>query len=196
MPQVIGIEEILASSEARYAVAWLDEPLVAYGKLVLVGLWPIMTLDMSPLLADSFADMGDRPYIGLNLTRAKASLADLFAEEVRPLPLKRPSGKTGPTSLRAMVPIQTRAMLNRDPYPDDDREWYDTYRQIIRSMVPDRAKIWLAEEDLVYEGNLGNHRIPQEDEEALFEIAGLEPNQWTGTFVDDLVPLKSKWKRW
>lgn len=196
MPQVIDIDEILAPPGARYAVAWLDEPLVAYGKLVLVGLWPITTLDANSPYMDDFADMGDRPYIGLNLTLAKATLEDIFAEEVRSLPLKRPSGKTDPTSLQAMVPIQVRAILKRDPYPDDDREWHDTYSQIIRSMVPDRAKIWLAEEDLVYEGNLGNRRIPREDEEALFEIAGLEPNQWTGTFVDDLVPLKSKWKRW
>lgn len=34
-----------------------------------------------------------------------------------------------------------------------------------------------------------------EDEEAFLEIAGLEPNQWTGTFVENLIPPKAKWYR-
>ena len=94
-----------------------------------------------------------------------------------------------------MVSIQTRAMLGREERLDDDSEWHDTQSRIIRSMVPDRAKIWSAEAEFIYMGNLGNHRIPMEDEEAFLEIAGLEPNQWTGTFVENLIPPKAKWYR-
>ena len=195
MPQVIDINEVPAPSGKRYAVAWLDEPLDVYGKVVLVGLWPIMTLCASACLMDP-AIRGNRPFIGLDLTGARVTLTDLFAEEVRALPLIRPSGRTEPTSLLAMVPIQTRAILKREERLDDDSEWYDTQSRIIRSMVPDRVKIWSAEVELVYAGNLGNHRIPMEDEEAYLEIAGLEPNQWTGTFVDNLIPSEAKWCRW
>ena len=86
-------------------------------------------------------------------------------------------------------------MLGWEERLDDDSEWHDTQSRIIRSMVPDRAKIWSAEAEFIYMGNLGNHRIPMEDEEAFLEIAGLEPNQWTGTFVENLIPPKAKWYR-
>ena len=195
MPQVIDINEVPAPSGKRYAVAWLDEPLDVYGKVVLVGSWPIMTLCASACLMD-LAIRGNRPFIGLDLTGARVTLTVLFAEEVRALPLIRPSGRTELTSLLAMVPIQTHAMLKREERLDDDSEWYDTQSRIIRSMTPDRAKIWSAETELVYMGNLGNHRIPMEDEEAYLEIVGLEPNQWTGSFVENLIPPKAKWCRW
>ena len=195
MPQIIDINEVPAPSGKRYAVAWLDEPLDACGKVVLVGLWPILTLCASACLMNP-ANRGNRPFVGLDLTGARVTLADLFAEEVRTLPLIRPSGRTEPTSLLAMVPIQTRAMLKREERLDDDSEWHDMRSRIIRSMTPGRAKIWSAEIELVYMGNLGNHRIPVEDEEAYLEIAGLEPNQWTGTFVDNLIPSEAKWCRW
>lgn len=191
----IDINEISALSGKRYAIAWLDEPLDDCGKVALVGLWPIMALCMSVCPIDP-ANMGNRPFIGLDLTGARVTLADLFAEEVRKLPLIRPSGRTEPTSLLAMVSIQTRAMLGREERLDDDSEWYDTQSRIIRSMTPDRAKIWSAEIGLIYMGNLGNHRIPMEDEEVYLEIVGLEPNQWTGTFVENLIPPKAKWYRW
>ena len=154
-----------------------------------------MTLCASTYLMDS-ANMGNRPCIGLDLTGARVTLTDLFAEEVRTLPLMRPGGRTEPTSLLAMVSIQTRAMLGREERLDDDSEWHDTQSRIIRSMVPDRAKIWSAEAEFIYMGNLGNHRIPMKDEEAYLEIAGLEPNQWTGTFVENLIPPEAKWYRW
>lgn len=96
MPQVIDIDEILAPPGACYAVAWLDEPLVAYGKLVLVGLWPITTLDANSPYMDDFAGMGDRPYIGLNLTLAKATLEDIFAEEVSIPSPEAPKWENGP----------------------------------------------------------------------------------------------------
>lgn len=195
MPQIIDINEVPAPSGRRYAVAWLDEPLDDCGEVLLVGLWPITTLCVSDCLTDSVST-GNRPCIWLDLTGARVTLVDLFAEGVRTLPLIRPNGKTEPTSLLAMVSIQTRAMLKREERLDDDSEWYDTQSRIIRSMTPDRAKIWSAETELVYMGNLGNHRIPVEDEEAYLEIAGLEPNQWTGTFVDNLIPSEAKWCRW
>lgn len=49
-----------------------------------------------------------------------------------------------------MVSIQTRAMLGWEERLDDDSEWHDTQSRIIRSMVPDRAKIWSAEAEFIY----------------------------------------------
>ena len=86
------------------------------------------------------ANMDNRPCIGLDLTGARVTLTDLFAEEVRTHPLMQPSGRTEPTSLLAMVSIQTRAMLGREERLDDDSEWHNTQSRIIRSMVPRSCK--------------------------------------------------------
>lgn len=71
-------------------------------------------------------NMGNCPCIGLDFMGARVTLTDLFAEEVRTLPLMQPSGRTEPTSLLAMVSIQTRVMLGREERLDDDSEWHDT----------------------------------------------------------------------
>lgn len=195
MPQIIDINEIPSPPGKRYAIAKLDEAFENYGKAVTIGLWPILTLDTN-LYTLSLAEMSSCHILELDLTRAKATVADLFAEEVRTFPLKRPSGKTEPTSVLNMVEIQVRSIIKRDRWPDDDGEWALVSSQIVRSMTPAQHKIMIDEFKLLYDNNLGNCPFPTEDEEALFEIAGLEPNQWTGKFVEDLLPLKSKWSRW
>lgn len=94
-----------------------------------------------------------------------------------------------------MFEPQIESILGRGRYEDEDGEWDDVSSQIVRSMTPARAKIWRAESEMRLNTRFG-YRLSEEDFEAIFEIRGLEPNEWTGRFVEDLLPVKSKWSRW
>lgn len=194
MPTVIDIDQFPSMGDRRYAVAWLDSPMPRYGKLVLVGDWVLETEYVHIRFSDP-ADILKRPYIGLGWDQIDIPLDELFAEGVVPVPIGRPSGRRGVTSVFGMVRLQVEDILGREQFEDDDREWYDVTSQVIRSMAPVRAKIWQAESDMWMKIRFSD-RLSKEDLEALFEIRGLEPNKWTGKFVEDLLPVKSKWKRW
>lgn len=94
-----------------------------------------------------------------------------------------------------MFEPQVESILGRERYEEDDGEWADVSSQIVRSMTPAREKIWRAESEMWLNMRFG-HRLSKEDFEAIFEIRGLEQNEWTGRFVEDLLPVKSKWRRW
>lgn len=94
-----------------------------------------------------------------------------------------------------MFEPQVESILGRERYEEDDGERHETYSQIICSMTPARAKIWQAESEMRLNTRFG-YRLSKKDFEAIFEIRGLEPNEWTGKFVEDLLPIKSKWRRW
>lgn len=94
-----------------------------------------------------------------------------------------------------MLGPQIESILGRGRYEDEDGEWDDVSSRIVRSMTPARAKIWRAESEMWLNTRFG-YRLSEEDFEAIFEIRGLEPNEWTGKFVEDLLPVKSKWYRW
>lgn len=136
-----------------------------------------------------------RPFIGLGWDGVDIPLDELFAEDVIPVPIRRPSGRRDISSLDGMVNQQARNILGRERYEDDDGERAERVSQIIRSMTPARAKIWNAELDMRLNTRFG-YRLSEEDFEAIFEIRGLEPNEWTGQLVEDLLPVKSKWSRW
>lgn len=194
MPTVIDIDQFPSTGERRHAVAWLDSPMPHYGKLVLVGNYVLET----ELFHIRFSDPDDilkRPFIGLGWDKVDIPLDELFAEDVIPVPIRRPSGRHDISSLFGMLEPQIESVLGRGQYEDDDGEWSETTSQIIRSMTPARAKIWRAELDMRMNMRFG-YRLSEEDFEAIFEIRGLEPNEWTGKFVEDLLPIKSKWRRW
>lgn len=194
MATIIDIDQVPLPGERRYAVAWLDSPMPHYGKLVLVGNWVLET----ELVHIRFTDPDDilnRPYIGLGWDDIDIPLDELFAEEVIPVPIRRPSGRQGITSLFGMVRPQVVSILGRERYEDDDGERNEVSSRIIRSMTPARAKIWRAESEMWMKTRFA-HRLSDEDFEAIFEIRGLEPNEWTGKFVEDLLPVNSKWSRW
>lgn len=116
----------------------------------------------------------------------------------RMLSLFPSSGRAGDVTFRvssACSTPQVESILGRERYEDDDREWADVSSQIVRSMTPAREKIWRAESEMWLNTRFC-HRLSKEDFEAIFEIRGLEPNEWTGRFVEDLLPVKSKWRRW
>ena len=136
-----------------------------------------------------------RPFIGLGWDGVDIPLDELFAEDVIPVPIRRPSGRRDISSLDGMVNQQARNILGRERYEDDNGERAERVSQIIRSMTPARAKIWNAELDMRLNTRFG-YRLSEEDFEAIFEIRGLEPNEWTGQLVEDLLPVKSKWSRW
>ena len=94
-----------------------------------------------------------------------------------------------------MLEPQIESILGRGRYEDEDEEWDDVSSRIVRSMTPARAKIWRAESEMWLNTRFG-YRLSEEDFEVIFEIRGLEPNEWTGKFVEDLLPVKSKWYRW
>lgn len=194
MPTVIDIDQFPSTGERRHAVAWLDSPMPNYGELVLVGNYVLETECLHIRFSDS-DDIAKRPFIGLGWDGADIPLDELFAEDVIPVPIRRPSGRRGISSLSGMLRQQVRSILGRGQYEDDDGEWSETTSQIIRSMTPGRAKIWRAELDMRMNVRFG-YRLSEEDFEAIFEIRGLEPNEWTGQFVEDLLPVKSKWRRW
>ena len=194
MPTVIDIDQFPLTGERRYAVAWLDSPMLRYGKLVLVGNYVLETECLHIRFSDP-DDIVKRPFIGLGWDGVDIPLDELFAEDVIPVPIGRPSGRRDISSLAGMVDRQVRSILGRERYEDDDGEWAERLSQIIRSMTPARAKIWQAELDMRFNTRFG-YRLSEEDFEAIFEIRGLEPNEWTGQFVEDLLPVKSKWSRW
>lgn len=91
MPTVIDIDQFPSMGERHYAVAWLDSPMPHYGKLVLVGNYVLET----ELFHFRFSDPDDilkRPFIGLGWDKVDIPLDELFAEDVIPVPVKRPSG--------------------------------------------------------------------------------------------------------
>lgn len=194
MPTVIDIDQFPSMEERHYAVAWLDSPMPHYGKFVLVGNYVLET----ELFHFRFSDPDDilkRPFIGLGWDKVDIPLDELFAEDVIPVPVKRPSGRRDISSLFGMIDPQVESVLGRERYEDDDGEWANVSSQIVRSMTPAREKIWRAESEMWLNTRFG-HRLSKEDFEAIFEIRGLEPNEWTGKFVEDLLPVKSKWRRW
>lgn len=189
MPTVIDIDQFPSVGDRRYAIAWLDSPMPHYGRLVLVGDWVLET-EYAHIRFSDPADILKRPYIGLGWDGIDIPLDELFAEDVTPVPIRRPSGRQGITGVFGMVRSQVKSILGRARYEDDDRQWMDVTSQVVRSMEPGRAKIWRAECD-AYERIRFLDRLSQEDLEAILEIRGLEPNEWTGKFVEDLLPLKS-----
>lgn len=111
-----------------------------YGKLALVGNFVLET----ELVHIRFSDLDDilkRPFVGLGWDGADIPLDELFAEDVIPVPIARPSGRRDISSLFGMLRLQVESILGREQYEDDDGEW-------------------------------------------------------TGKFVEDLLPVKSKWRRW
>ena len=194
MPTIIDIDQFPSTEERRYAVAWLDSPMPHYGKLVLVGNWVLETECLHIRFSDP-DDISKRPFIGLGWDGVDIPLDELFAEDVIPVPVKRPSGRRDISSLFGMLDPQVESILGRERDEDDDGEWADVSSQIVRSMTPAREKNWRAESEMWLNTRFG-HRLSKEDFEAIFEIRGLEPNEWTGRFVEDLLPVKSKWRRW
>lgn len=194
MPTVIDIDQFPSTGERRHAVAWLDSPMPHYGKLVLVGNWVLETECIHIRFSDP-ADILKRPFIGLGWDGVDITPDELFAEDVVPVPIARPSGRHDISSLFGMLEPQIESILGRGRYEDEDGEWDDVSSRIVRSMTPARTKIWRAESEMWLNTRFG-YRLSEEDFEAIFEIRGLEPNEWTGKFVEDLLPVKSKWYRW
>lgn len=110
-----------------------------YGKLVLVGNYVLET----ELFHFRFSDPDDilkRPFIGLGWDKVDIPLDELFAEDVIPVPVKRPSGRRDISSLSGMFEPQVESILGRERYEEDDGEWADASSQIVRSMTPAREK--------------------------------------------------------
>lgn len=113
-----------------------------------------------------------RPFIGLGWDKVDIPLDELFAEDVIPVPITRPSGRRDISSLFGMFEPQVESILGRERYEDDDGEWVGVSSQIVRSMTPAREKnlagrirnvveyaFWPSSQQGGFRGNLRGPRV-------------------------------------